>query len=73
MSQCTSIKADMAFTGNMFNKSHPRHTFTDFIKMFTESEKNISHEIKKQKLFHSYPIVADYFKYQLFSLHKWFL
>lgn len=38
-SQCTSIKADKAFTGNMFNKSQPRHTFTDFIKMLVERKK----------------------------------
>ena len=39
MSQCTSIKTDMAFTGNMFNKSHPRHAFTNFTKMPVESKK----------------------------------
>ena len=39
MSQCTSIKTDMAFTGNMFNESHPRHAFTNFTKMPVKSKK----------------------------------
>ena len=46
MSQCTSIKTDMAFTGNMFNESHPRHAFTNFTKMPVESKK----KKKKKKL-----------------------
>lgn len=39
MSGCTSIKTDMAFTGNVFNKSHPRHMFANFIKMLVKSKK----------------------------------
>ena len=56
MSQCTSIKTDMAFTENMFDESHPRHTFTNFIKMPMESKKkkkNFKQETKN-KLLHLY-------------------
>ena len=50
MSQCTSIKTDMAFTGNMFNESHPRHAFTNFTKMPVKSKKKekFKQEIKNK-------------------------
>ena len=56
MSQCTSIKTDMAFTGNMFNESHPRHAFTNFTKMPVESKKK-----KKNKLNRKWKIKVNSF------------
>lgn len=50
MSQGTSIKTDTASTGNVFNKSHPRHTRTYFIRELVESEL-FKHEIKNKSYF----------------------